>query len=555
MIKLLLRRRAQSAFNRLVSMSLWDISVRAGFSLAGLLILALMYYWFGRALGYLYGVSIIGPLLPWKMTAMLFLAMFTMVGISGLISAMTTLYYSDDLKFLFSSPIPARLVFFDKAVETAVYSSWTLVAVMLPFVLALGRAEHASVFFYLYFAVLLIPFVLLGAAGGMALSMALMWFFPTGRTRDTVWLLGSLAMVLAYMMLRFSQPELLLNPGAMEVVSRYLQYLQAPTAPYLPSWWLVGGMQAFLFGKYAVFAKYVAALFGSVLVVYGALAYLSKWTYLAGFNGAQEGMRQNKPHFSEPVERKLFRAGLLERVQATLLWKDRRVFMRDMRYWSQAALIAAIMAVYLFSIRKLPLESADLKSLIAFFNIAIAGFVVAAIGLRFTFPAVSLEGRSFWLLRAAPVPLASVMREKLVLWALPSALVGITLVAVSNILLKADFFVSALGLGTIAAASAVCCVMGVGLGAVFPRFDVENIHQVESSAGGFVYMACCVGYLAAVISLEAYPVRMHFYNKFYSAPWDMRWLSLCIAGYVLVNILAVAIPWKMGRKNLENYEI
>jgi len=181
--------------------------------------------------------------------------------------------------------------------------------------------------------------------------------------------------------------------------------------------------------------------------------------------------------------------------------------------------------------------------------------VVASIGLRFTFPAVSMEGRSIQKLRAAPISIGNVLREKLILWMLPSVIIGMTLVAASNILLSADPFIFMLSLATTAIASVVCCVMGIGLGAVFPRFNVENIHQIESSAGGFVYMACCMGYLAATLALEAYPVRMHFYEKFTRVSWDWRWLSLCIAGYILLNAAAIIIPWKMGMKNMESYEI
>ncbi|MDD2774081.1 MAG: hypothetical protein PHP45_10350 [Elusimicrobiales bacterium] len=537
-------------------MKSWEFFVRLGFACAGLLILTGLYFWFYRVLRYLGTVQIIGPLLPWKLTAMALLITFSMVAISGLVTAMTTLYYSFDLKFLFSSPVPVRGIFFDKTVETAFYSSWTLAAVLVPYVFALGRVMNATPFFCAYF-LLLVPFVLLGAAFGIALSMALMYWFPTSRTRDIVWLLSSSALIFVYMMLRFVQPERLVRPGSLEVVANYLQFLSAPTAEYLPSWWVSGGMLAFLHGQYGRFAQYCLLLALSVVVVYGLLVYVSKWVYMKGFSGAQEGMRQNAKGLSpEPFERGLVHRELLSRVEGTLLWKDRKLFMRDVRYWSQGALILAIMAVYLFSIRQLPIEGRDLRSLISFLNIAVAGFVVASIGLRFTFPAVSLEGKSFWLLRSAPVSVGRLLREKLVLWAAPSMLVGGVLVAWSNILLDADFFISALSLVTILVTSLAFCVMGIGLGAVFPKFNVENIHQIESSAGGFIYMACCMGYLAAVLSVEAYPVRVHFLGKFTGgATWNWGWLALCAAAYIALNAAAMLIPWKMGLAVVERYEV
>ncbi|MDD4004568.1 MAG: hypothetical protein PHW69_05115 [Elusimicrobiaceae bacterium] len=555
-MRVLIKRRLLCFVNSIVSMKLWEFFVRVGFTLAGVVILGGLYFWFYRVLKYLDGISIIGQVLPWKLSAMMFLITFSMVAISSLVSAMTTLYYSADLKFLFASPVPIRTLFFEKTVEAALYSSWTLAIVLVPFVAALGRVKFAPPLFYAYFFIMLVPFILLGAAFGIMMSMALMYYFPSSKTRDAVWVTGTLALVAGYMLLRFVQPEKLVNPDAIEVVARYLEFLQAPTARYLPSWWITRGMWSFLYGQYAQFAGYVALLYGSAAGVYGFLVYVSKWVYMKGFSGAQEGRRLGPAAaMSEPFERVLVEKKLVAREQWTLLWKDRRVMLRDVRYWSQIALIGAIMAVYLFSIKKLPLEGEALKTLIAFFNIAVAGFVVASIGLRFTFPAISLEGRSFWLMRSAPFSMKTLMREKLRLMALPSVLVGGVLVVWSNILLQADVFVSVLTVATIIIASFTCCVMGIGLGALFARFNVENIHQIESSAGGFIYMACCLGYMAATLSIEVYPVKTHFMAMFAHTGWDWGWLAVCAGLYIALNAAAIIIPWKLGLKALERHEI
>ncbi len=555
-LAVLLKRRLLSFFNSVVSMKMWEFFVRVGFVLAGIMILAGLYFWFYRVLRYLDGVSIIGPILPWKLTSMAFLMTFSMVAISGLVSAMTTLYYSSDLRFLFSSPVSVRQLFFEKTVESAVYSSWTLTIVLIPFIFALGRVKDATFLFYVYFLVLLVPFILLGAAFGIILSMGLMYFFPSSKTRDTVWVLGTLVLIIGYMLLRFVQPEKLVNPDAIEVVARYLEFLQAPTAQYLPSWWITRGMWSFLYGQYAQFAGYTGLLYGSAAVIYGLMVYFSKWVYMKGFSGAQEGRRQGPATaMSEPFERTLVAKNLVDRDQWTMMWKDRRIMGRDVRYWSQFALIGAIMAVYLFSIKQLPLEGGALKTLIAFFNISVAGFVVASVGLRFIFPAISLEGRSYWLMRSAPFGMRTLMRQKLRLMAVPSIAVGGVLVVWSNYLLEADLFVSLLSTFTIIVAAFVCCVMGIGLGALFAKFNVENIHQIESSAGGFIYMACCLGYMAAILSIEVYPVKMHFMSMFAHARWDWGWLAVCIVLYILLNAAAIIIPWKLGLRALERHEI
>ena len=244
------------------------------------------------------------------------------------------------------------------------------------------------------------------------------------------------------------------------------------------------------------------------------------------------------------------------RAYFTLYWKDRLMLARDARYWSQIILIAALIAVYLFSIRQLPLDTPALKSLISFLNVGVAGFVMAAIGLRFTFPAVSLEGSSYWLLKAAPITTAAVLREKLSVSLLPSVLIGTVLISVSNYLLNADLFVSVLSTFTIVVAAVVITVMGIGFGAAFPDFNVENIHQLESSYGGFLYMATSMGYLALLVGTEAWPVQMHFAERFGRYhPWDPRAVAFCAAMFLALNAAALYVPWKIGLRNLEKHEI
>ena len=90
MFFLLLRRRAQSAANALRSLTAYERARNAAFGLAGLGLLFGLHVGFHRLLKYLYAVEIVGPLLLWKLTAMLFLMTLSMVVVSSLLTSMTT---------------------------------------------------------------------------------------------------------------------------------------------------------------------------------------------------------------------------------------------------------------------------------------------------------------------------------------------------------------------------------------------------------------------------------------------------------------------------------
>ncbi len=555
MLPVLLKRKASTFRNALLSLRGWKLIKNLMFAGVGLSMLALLYAGFWRLLDYLEGVELIGPMLSWKLTSMVLLMTFTMVIVSSIIISMTTLYYSFDLKFLFSCPLDLRSIFMDKALETVFYSSWTLLLAVLPYIVALGRVKGLDAGFYAVYLFLMGPFVLLAGAFGILFSMLVMYCFPSSRTRDVTWLLGSLSVAFVYVVFRFSRPEKLLRPDSLQIVAQYIQYLQSPTAPYMPSWWVTKAMVAYSAGHWAAFASASGVLFGAAAVLYFLIYALSGRLYMRGFSGAQSSPRFRGSRRLLPEQRLALRFPALRRT-LTLYWKDRLTLARDARYWSQVILIAALMAVYLFSIRQLPLDTPDLKSLISFLNVGVAGFVMAAIGLRFTFPAVSLEGNSYWLLRSAPLGTAAVMREKLYVSLFPSVLIGVVLITVSNYLLRADLFVSLLSTFTIAVVAVGVTVMGIGFGAIFPDFNVENIHQLESSYGGFLYMACAMGYLSLVVATEAWPVQMHFAERLGRRdPWDARALLLCAATFAAVNAAAFYIPWKAGLRNLERHDI
>jgi hypothetical protein len=119
-------------------------------------------------------------------------------------------------------------------------------------------------------------------------------------------------------------------------------------------------------------------------------------------------------------------------------------------------------------------------------------------------------------------------------------------------LLGADRFTTALSLGSLLVINTGLCVMGVGFGALFPHFTVENIHQIESSLGGFVYMAASLFYIGATIMILSFPMRVHFERRFgHFAPYEATPMLLCAAMWLALNAAAFGIPWVLGRRALE----
>ncbi|HXT00605.1 MAG TPA: hypothetical protein VN915_08025 [Elusimicrobiota bacterium] len=552
MLALLMRRRGLSALNSVKSLTRYEWARNSVFGLAGLSLLFGLYYGFFRVLSFIVAVELIGSLLMWKLTAMLLLMTLSMVVVSSLLTSMTTLFYSYDLKFLMKAPLSLRAIFLDKSLESAFFASWMIGLVLVPYVLAAMKVLRLGPAFFLAFAFALPPFLLLAASFGIGFTLLLLYLFPSSRTRDVVWVFSSLSMTVMYGLVRFAQPERLIRPDMLKVVAEYLNYLQAPTAPYLPSWWMSQGLRAAAGGHWGEWALQAAALWGSAAAVYAGLVALASRTYFIGYSGAQEGALRRRTHgFSVLPEQRLLGGGRL----SALLWKERVAFFRDVKHWSQMLLIVGLVFVYLFSISRLPHNAPEFWSLIAFLNVGTAGFVIAALGLRFTFPAISLEGRSWWVLKASPLSVGQIMRQKFLFSLAPTLAVAATLGWMTTRFIGADRFTTWVSVAALAGVGVVLCGMGVGLGALFPRFNVENIHQIESSLGGFVYMAASLFYIGGTLSILAWPMRMHFLAMMGSPrAWDAPSAWAAAALWAVFSAGAFGATWILGRRALENHE-
>ena len=84
---------------------------------------------------------------------------------------------------------------------------------------------------------------------------------------------------------------------------------------------------------------------------------------------------------------------------------------------ASAAAAFALVLLYLYNFRTLDLEripymSGFLKNVYALVNLAMAGFVLATVAVRFVFPAVSAEGAAFWIVRTSPISLRDFLWSK-----------------------------------------------------------------------------------------------------------------------------------------------
>jgi len=485
----------------------------------------------------------------------LFLTFLSFLSFSGIVTALSTFFLSEDLRLLVAAPVaPARL-FYSCFAKTVAQASWMVATFMAPVLLALGIARCAGPLYYAAGLLSLLPFVVIPVALGSMVTLLLVNVFPARRARDVLMLMGLLFAVSLVMMLRFLRPERLLDVQTLPDITAFFATLQSPITPLLPSFWagetVFSGLQGGVDWLHAG-ALWTTALAFTVI----ARAAFGRY-YFSGWSKAQEA---RKARFTRLRALDALARSLPVRPRSrSLLLKDVKVFLRDTTQWSQLLLLIALVLVYLYNFRVLDLEripymGAMVKNVYAFVNLAMASFVLSAVAVRFVFPAVSAEGPAFWIIRSAPVPMRSFLWSKFWTGLVPILLMSEALTVVSNRFLGADPFLRVLGAVAIFFMSFALVGLATGMGAQHPRFNAENTTQVAGSYGGIAFMVLAVLYIVAMIALLAWPSSIYLWHRFRedSVPaLHQAWMVLC--GLLALGLSAATFwaPMQRGIRSLE----
>jgi ABC-2 type transport system permease protein len=526
-------------------------------SVVGLLFWAGVFGVAYRVLRYFRSVEEIGNLIAGKVLGIILLAFLSILLLSNIITALSTFFLAKDLDLLVAAPVDRTRFYLAKLGETVVHSSWMVGLLALPIFTAYGIVYRGGFLYPVVALAAFVPYLILPAVVGTAITLVLVNIFPARRTRELLGLVASGAVVIVLVILRFLRPEQLAQPEGFKNLVEYLAVLRTPTSPLLPSEWTASMIMNWLLqiaDPWPVAKLWVAA---AVAVLLGAL--LHQRLYHLGFSKAQEGAeRKIRRPLRGPV------AGMLWSVSPSkreFILKDLRLFFRDNTQWSQLILLAVLLMVYLFNIKSLPLHSGErvpfrLVTMISFLNLGLAGFVLAAVAARFIFPGISLEGRQMWLLRSSPLDPRAMLWSKYWIGTVPLLVLALLITIFTNWLLHASEFMMAVAVVTIVLYTLAASALALSFGALYPQFGSENAAQIPTSFGGLVYMMSSLTLLAAIIMLEAGPVMAYLRLNRYGGELGPLLPELFAAGslVVVVCITATIVPLRVALRRIEMME-
>ncbi len=511
-----------------------------------------------RVLIYFKEISELGDILAHKLLSMILLTFFSLLIFSSILTAISKLYLSRDLSLVHSMPVSSFKIFIARWIESTIDSSWMVIVYTLPIFISYGIVYQAGFFFYWDMIMVILSLAVIASSTSVILVVLVVNFVPANRMRNMSIFFGLCLFLILFFAFRFLQPERLVDPEVFSTTLVYLKSLKTPAPPYLPSTWAYDSLKAALSGhiQQGMFHTALSWTWAGVMVFMAII--LADAVYFKGLSKAHTAqVRLFKNRFSG-----IRFQGFLPGPVRAFITKEIRTFFRDQTQWSQLFLIAALVVLYLYNFNALPLEKTPIKTvylqnLLSFLNMGLAGFVLTAITARFAYPAVSIEGEAFWLVKSAPIALRSYLWIKFFIYFLPLLILTEILIIATNILLKVTPFMMALSTVTIFFLVPGVVAMGIGFGAAYPDFKADNPAQTVTSFGGILFMMVCAGYIGAVIFIEAGPVYKIFLADIKQRELTLlewTWVTGSFVIAFVLSIAAIIIPMKFGEKKLSELQ-
>ncbi len=471
----------------------------------------------------------------------------TVILFSSALSAAIGSFFTDlDLDIHHAAPRARLTVALSRWGKTLVQAASVVFVFLLPLIVAFAQQYAKPWQFYPIILGNLALLMTIPVTSASLVILLLVRWFPVRRVHQIVATLAVLVLTLTVVAFRMSRPERFFSEVFTDNPLEVLRTIELPSMNLYPSSDLAQMMTRDVLPLLSVKIGIIAGL------LFLLFAIVARGWYFAAFVRARESMAPmaiGAASTTRLLDRLIAHADPQRRA---LLSKEVRTIGRDVAQWSQLFLMAALVFIYLYNIRMLPLGGDARATLVAYGNLGMAGFVIAAICLRFAYPSVSAEGKAFWIVQTAPVSYRQFLRVKVFVYATPLTLLSLLLTAFANVLLEANAVVWTFTLLGALLLPVTLVSLGVGLGGLAPNLNAENPLQVGLSLGGFAYMALAMGYVGTMMVLMARPVMRYFLSHVLSIDEARGWMGVSAPIVIALTLSAAlaVIPMRAAERRL-----
>jgi len=515
---------------------------RISFFIILLLFLSGGYYTFFRIFKYLITVEIIGPAIMTRTLEMVLFVFFIMLLFSNIISSFSTFYNNQELNFLFALPVLPTTIYLAKLFENALYASWATMAMAIPLFLAYGVCNKAVFIFYPISFISFLIFLIIPAGISSIIIFIIVRLFPKLKPKNIIFTALVVILLLIFLYIKIGNPGLL-RIFETENEKELLQFAANLTTVggiYVPSTWVSNILKNFV-------EVNTQGLFYLLLLLSVALSVI-----VIAYNFARviyhKSFLQIAEHTSKTDTKKSALANYQTSPTYAFLWKDILLFVREPTQWVQLAIFIILLIVYIFSLRRTPIffSFSLWNIIISFANFAYVSFVIATLGVRFIFPAISQEKKGIWIIVSSPFTLTKMIMIKYLFYVIIGITIMECLLIVANLFIKTApvIFYFALLIGLFVATSLIS--INLGMGCIFPQFNEDNPSKIASGSGGIIAALTSITYIAVVIIIFASPVRNYLLSWYFKKPVNISLVTVCFVIFVILNFATIYLPVKFG---------
>jgi ABC-2 type transport system permease protein len=280
-------------------------------------------------------------------------------------------------------------------------------------------------------------------------------------------------------------------------------------------------------------------MFGVVLYVAHRFYYKSwlvTFEFQARSNTVQSGKRMKVFDFR--------RTSSLRPQMEVLLKKEYFQFFRESSQWIHLALMIVLVGVFAVSVGNLNLKLrvTEIQTVGYLILYAFGGFLSCSLALRFLFPAISIEGKSFWTQLSAPLDLKKPYLIKFTI----GFFIVLTLALLVAVFSNAPFvrmserrpILMYFGVYSAFWVSLTLVSLNLGLGGYFANFKEKNPIRIASSQGATLTFLMSLVYLMTLVSIVIIPLTEYFQSLFQFLPFD---ISTIVAPATTLYMLSAAL--------------
>lgn len=518
-------------------------------------------YWlFYTGLDYLTEFPVVGALLSQRVLFLIFGFFFLMLVFSNLITGYTTFFRNRETEWFVTLPIRHHHVFTWKMIEAMVVSSWALMFLSVPLMVAYAKVNHAGFFFLFQVAALFIPFTVIPAVAGSWLILGLVRIVGTPWLRRLLVpaiLLGIAAIIFVVRPTSESQISSIEDTISFE---QLLRHTRLSLNPFLPSAWMAQGVLAGVQNLMAPLGFYLL-----LLISYAAMGILmtfevagrffyGSWNYSLSHQSFTRAMRRKESGVGGPgwLDRLAGKLHFLSRPVRALLVKDTRVFWREPSQWTQFVVFFGLLCIYVLNLRNVAydFDNPFWGTVISYLNLGASALTLSTLTTRFVFPQFSLEGRRLWIIGLAPLGLPAVLLQKFWGSAVAASMITVSLMLISSLMLGMSAGKILMFCAAIALMSASLSALAVGLGALFPNLKETNPSKIVSGFGGTLCLVASFVYIVLSIGILVVPAAMNLAGSEYAfAVWP-----LAIVCHAALSAATILIPLRLAIRRVKTLE-